>query len=142
MPNSPNNEMQQRQNDISITSESQHCLMEICKIRVSTWGAAFPSWQPRASQKSNSDVCVVFYPMFSIPSVHVHNTGKWIRDMSCQSIMPILATASALQHLKTCSGYLLTYIYLFVTGYVISILAINTTKIISISLWLVIMVSM
>ena len=67
-------------------------------------------------------------------NVHVHNTGKQIWDTSSQSIMPILAIAHALKHLKTCSGYFLTHIYIFIIRCVISVLALNTMKILSILL--------
>ena len=45
--------------------------------------------------------------------------------------------AHAVKHLKTCAGNFLTYIYLFITGCSVSILALYTIKIISISLWLI-----
>ena len=60
--------------------------------------------------------------------VHLHNTGKQSWDMSCQSIMPILAMACAPKHLKTSSGYLFTYIYLLITRCFTSIIAQNTMK--------------
>ena len=78
-----------------------------------------------------------FRSPFMLLAVHVSSTGKQIWEMTCQSVTPILVIACAPKHLKTSSGYLLTYIYLFITGYVLSILALNTMKIIFILLWLV-----
>ena len=88
----------------------------------------YPSFHPILRKKSKANHTKAF--------VHVNDSRKWMWDTSFQSEMPVLATTFPQKRFKTSSGYLSTYIYLFITGCVISVSVLNTMKIISILSWL------